>query len=1386
MVANFTEITPAGSCPNTTGSACVQNFRLVSTPSDNAVGSDPCALSGEYSPTLNIFCRAPVPENPCLAENPPAQAVFETVVLTRGGCGAITLNSTEEGLVQSLGVGAVRQPFPVFFMDAVPYNISLFGLLMNVQPLGLVPTCYFFVTQGSAALSEVTMTVPSAPTYDVVATPAYYTSGRYYQCRIPSIILSQDVLVRFSYTNVYDPNNVVPPAAGLTFRLVATAPIAVLADFSSTCADVLISFNEPTFGNLTGVPCDLVFSSYPPDPDCMVSFQDTQTMVVATHNVSIGFVFTFLPNLIGGYNQEYTLYTNGSVDLVPSANPPAPLILMQAPQDIGPCMDYTVDLSGSQNSGGRPLTYVSYSLVSIDGPLTETAPNITAILDAASQEGALVFTIPRELFDDSQLYTFQVTVENFCGGISSLNFSVYRFPFDLPQIILPPLTVTTRNNPLLISAQIVNVCPFSATIANMSWTSGDPTLDALLPPLDGRSSQVMVPPFSFQLGRPYTFSLRLQFNDSFFENTIVTQNTAISVVIQTPSLSFAGGYRQTLQRGTPLTLTAVINDPDFPAGFINSATLSSYYTISWSCVDRDTGLPCAFQGNAGLPTGLNGTIPSILILSSRLAVTVTATKFAGNITQVAYQAISIVNQPVLPATCLVQDPNPTTNSEKFSITCAVPGTTSPAGYLANMSSINSIPDYIGVPLAFSLLPMNTPSVIMPFSTTPLGTYTLQTPFVPASASSISVTFKVAPNTFSRGSTYAFDFWISGPGYAPVEFTFVVPVKGGPRGGSCAFVTDVSAPLQEFSDVLSVQCQNWVTDPSSELLLFQLVTQISPLTLFSPNPLVSSPLPSGVFNISVIIMDATLTTVTVPIGMVTVVENSQSFASYFQNITADFGEYQDSVSALAALQLLLQSSLAEANVAALEAFLVKLLATFPTPDYALIGPFLADIVSEVATLLQDAVEGNSLGLQRRDDTDFSTTSSAIIQVDELFCQVSSMITSMDSTAVAADTCFSTDVFLQLTEGAARLLTVRADLNVSFVSTEETNMVFTCYKDLLSSLCNCMARNFADGQQATSTNATAAQMACAAVSFQFVEALCDSFNASFENDLGTLSTTCTTMPNFLGYNSTTLIVDYIIEGVYGLTISAGDSEVHTGASFVFYIPLDETAIALLSLNYSAQGEGGGLYAPLCVFYDESGWNSSGCDSELQLAESRVKCTCYHLSDFSVVVSSIPPIVFNENYSHPILIVIAVIGSCLCVLLILAGGFITYRYKNDKRTKTDPKSVDPSVNVKILNDVLRKWEDEEKDGKTADAADAAEKGTATAKARTDGTEAAALGRSDTVRTTSSSASSSSSSSSSSASSEASRSSEASAESKSSADSSDSNNSIYHPTAAVRTPSK
>ena len=712
---------------------------MTAVPQNDGTGPNVCSISGSYSPQLTISCRGDDSTLPCTSDPSGRQVSLQTLILTRGGCGAIILNSTEEGLVDSLGEGTTRVSGLNFTIDSTPSNITVFGLLMNARPLGQFPTCFFFFQPGTAALTETPVTVPSQPNLQMISTPAYFTSSNSYICDLPDIVVSQDVWVQFSYSAVYDPTTIVPPFSGVTYRLIATAPVMTAAVFSNTCGEVFISFDKPVTPTVPLVqgPCSDILSAYPPGV-CTYTFPDSQTIAISSATISLGETLTLVPGLFESLNEEYTLLSSGSITVGPGVSPVVPLILLQAPQNIGPCLNFTVDVSGTQNTGGRPLSSVQYSLTSITGQNQTNFDLINSLIEGF--DGSLFVTIPGEVFSSNQRYNFQVTVVNFCAGSATTPFSVFRYAGDLPVVSLPPVTVSTRNSPLSISASIQNPCPESSPIANMTWTSGIPSLDALLPPLDGHSSFVFIPPFLLNLTTPYEFTLNIRFSDPYFADTIVSQSTSVVLVIQTPTVTLVGGSSQLVQKGTFVNLALVISDPDYPAGFLTAANILSFYSLAWSCVDRDTGGTCGFSNGVALPTLFSASLNTSFIASSRLAISVQATKLVSNTTVTASQQVKIIPQPVPPVVCIVTDPNPATNSLTFAIVCTISGfafplnssvlfphillqltftlslidrISNPSGCIANITSINNYEDYIGVPPVFTLLPMNTPLNILP-------------------------------------------------------------------------------------------------------------------------------------------------------------------------------------------------------------------------------------------------------------------------------------------------------------------------------------------------------------------------------------------------------------------------------------------------------------------------------------------------------------------------------------------------------------------------------------------------------------------------------------------------------------------------------------------------
>lgn len=183
------------------------------------------------------------------------------------------------------------------------------------------------------------------------------------------------------------------------------------------------------------------------------------------------------------------------------------------------------------------------------------------------------------------------------------------------------------------------------------------------------------------------------------------------------------------------------------------------------------------------------------------------------------------------------------------------------------------------------------------------------------------------------------------------------------------------------------------------------------------------LPSGVHSLSIQITDSSDTSIQVPLGAVTV-SPPVNLDGFLGEITENFTTSRDSVSLLEQLRLLLDSQLTVEQLNKIQNLLQLVILEFIAPDFEVIGPFLADLVTAVVCLLKEicdsplshTISSNPIQsalrlapVQKRELDDFSVFIRAI---DSLLCTLSFLVSSMTTTASETKRCFTQVVFFDL--------------------------------------------------------------------------------------------------------------------------------------------------------------------------------------------------------------------------------------------------------------------------------------------------------------------------------------------------------------------------------------
>jgi len=162
------------------------------------------------------------------------------------------------------------------------------------------------------------------------------------------------------------------------------------------------------------------------------------------------------------YSPSMTIYITKPAYVIP------PTIYISSPTRLGRCNDIVIDISASENSGGRAWKRVAVRLVS-------TSDSNSTLISSYFLKHNLtaLITIPHQYTHAPNSYTFNLTLVNFLDASSSKDFRVTVVDALLPVVsISGPTVVSTATNRLtkLISSAAVSYCDGTTSSSGITYS----------------------------------------------------------------------------------------------------------------------------------------------------------------------------------------------------------------------------------------------------------------------------------------------------------------------------------------------------------------------------------------------------------------------------------------------------------------------------------------------------------------------------------------------------------------------------------------------------------------------------------------------------------------------------------------------------------------------------------------------------------------------------------------------------------------------------------------------------------------------------------------------------------------------------------------------------
>ena len=219
----------------------------------------------------------------------------------------------------------------------------------------------------------------------------------------------------------------------ITFTYFATPPEVLFFKFNPSYTSLLLEFdrevelgNETQFNNTIVLSCEIIFTSLEifgtPFPTChWQNTQQRQVIIQLNANSSVQpDMSVSMHYVIRTRYVAYSKLTSGTITVMENEKPLYPVPVIEGPQIIPYCGNFTLNGQKSYNSGSRPLQYIwKVEIIDIIIDSSGSGDNISSIhtleenTNLISNESTIILSA--DVFYENIEYIFSLTVTNFLG-----------------------------------------------------------------------------------------------------------------------------------------------------------------------------------------------------------------------------------------------------------------------------------------------------------------------------------------------------------------------------------------------------------------------------------------------------------------------------------------------------------------------------------------------------------------------------------------------------------------------------------------------------------------------------------------------------------------------------------------------------------------------------------------------------------------------------------------------------------------------------------------------------------------------------------------------------------------------------------------------------------
>ena len=476
--------------------------------------------------------------------------------------------------------------------------------------------------------------------------------------------------------SIGQPTSIIQETNSISFTYFATPPEVVFFEFDTSYTRLLLEFdreielgNETDFNTTTQPNCQMIIESLDvfgsPEPLCYWQNTQQRQIIVELNNnstVKSNSTITLIDGIIRTRYVSYSKLTSGIQLAISNNNHPLnPIAVIDGPQIIPYCGNFTLSGRKSYNTGGRPLQYqwrieiMDDQMYSGDDEENQISIN-NLVPDKLSNQQTI--SLSSELFQVQTVYYLSLTVTNFLGNMGNNELLVIKH--DKPalnvMIVGSNLRLVDYTRTFIIEGTTnLPDCLTTDSHTTFKWSVYQNDISIDLNDITTTNSYLQLEGYTLEQNATYLLSF-MATRDKITSTANITVRT-ISTKIRA---SVFGGTAITY--GTD---DSILLDATNTVGLIDDLINDNLLRVQWTCLTKPDLAQCVNM-TSGLELVLEERIKIIIppnILSPFVHVITVKLLYSDELISEYQQVIHIVND-TSGSLVFIEEP---TDSDKISI-----------------------------------------------------------------------------------------------------------------------------------------------------------------------------------------------------------------------------------------------------------------------------------------------------------------------------------------------------------------------------------------------------------------------------------------------------------------------------------------------------------------------------------------------------------------------------------------------------------------------------------------------------------------------------------------------------------------------------------------------